>query len=125
MKNRQKKIERNTLIFSVVTGFCFAGSWGALFSDYVAFTVFPFIALIMGLIVLYSRYVNHPMDPGMGGQLFASFLVGIVGYMALLRIEYEEIGSNFIPVMIFLIAVFWIANKRGLFSVKKKENIKK
>ena len=39
----------------------------------------------------------------------AIFLLGILVYSALVRAEYPDIGSNFIPTILMVALVFWIA----------------
>ena len=119
MNNHQKKIERNSLIFAGVTGFSIAGGWVALFSTTHPFSIFPFISVIMGLVILYNIYINHPMDRGMGSQLLGSLVLGILLYTSYFRVANPESGSNFIPVMLTLFFVLWLANKRGMFVTKR------
>ena len=38
----------------------------------------------------------------------AFFLLGILVYSALVRAEYPDIGSNFIPTILMVALVFWI-----------------
>lgn len=119
MNNYQKKIERNTLLFAGVTGFSVAGGWVALFSTTQPFSIFPFIAVIMGLVILYNRYINHPMERGMGSQLLATLVLGILLYTSYFRVVNPDAGSNFVPLMLSLFFVLWLANKRRLFVTKK------
>lgn len=119
MNNHQKKIERNTLIFAGATGFSVAGGWVALFSTVQPFSIFPFISVIMGLVILYNRYINHPMESGMGGQLLASLVLGILVYTSYYRVATPDSGSNFVPLMLTLFFILWLANKRGMFVTKK------
>jgi len=41
----------------------------------------------------------------------AFFLLGILLYSALVRAEYPDIGSNFVPTILMVAVVFWIITK--------------
>jgi ABC-type phosphate/phosphonate transport system permease subunit len=49
------------------------------------------------------------MPDGMPSLAAAFFLLGILVYSALVRAEYPDIGSNFIPTILMVALVFWIA----------------
>jgi len=58
---------------------------------------------------LHQRYLNRNMPDGMPSLAAAFFLLGILVYSALVRAEYPDIGSNFIPTILMVALVFWIA----------------
>ena len=53
----------------------------------------------------------------MPGLAAAFFLLGILVYSALVRAEYPDIGSNFVPTVLMVALVFWIATR-----FKRKRN---
>jgi len=57
---------------------------------------------------LHQRYLNRNMPDGMPSLAAAFFLLGILVYSALVRAEYPDIGSNFIPTILMVALVFWI-----------------
>ncbi|NRA85134.1 MAG: DUF1422 family protein, partial [Gammaproteobacteria bacterium] len=46
----------------------------------------------------------------------ASFLVGALSYSVSIRVVFPEIGSNFFPLMVCMVIVFFIFHKMGLFA---------
>jgi len=47
----------------------------------------------------------------------ACFLLGILGYSAIVRVEYPQIGSNFLPSIVCVALVFWIG-----FQLKRRDS---
>ena len=121
MEKKQLKAERKTLILSVITGVCGYGTLAVLFSSYVTFSIFPVLAFAMALYCLYQEYMRKPMAEGVPAIASACFFAGIFGYAALLRAELPEMGSNFIPLMITLALLFWVAYKMGVMDKKTEK----
>jgi hypothetical protein len=48
------------------------------------------------------------MPDGMPSIAAAFFLLGILVYSALVRAEYPDMGSNFVPTILMVALVFWI-----------------
>ncbi|MBA2817811.1 YijD family membrane protein [Candidatus Pantoea persica] len=110
--------DKGTLLLAFVTGLAINGSFSVLFSAFVPFSVFPIIALGLAVWSLHQRYLNHNMPDGMPGLAAAFFLLGILVYSALVRAEYPDIGSNFIPTILMVALVFWI----GVKMRRRKKN---
>jgi hypothetical protein len=91
-----------------ITGLAINGSFSVLFSTFVPFSIFPLIALGLAAWCLHQRYLNRNMPDGMPSLAAAFFLLGILVYSALVRAEYPDIGSNFIPTILMVALVFWI-----------------
>jgi hypothetical protein len=51
------------------------------------------------------------MPDGMPKLAAATFLLGVLLYSAIVRAEYPQIGSNFLPAIISVALVFWIGIK--------------
>jgi len=103
--------DKGTLLLTFLTGLSINGSFSVLFSAVVPFSVFPLIALGLSAWRLHQRYLNRAMPDGMPSLAAGFFLLGILLYSAIVRAEYPEIGSNFVPTILMVAVVFWIAVK--------------
>jgi len=109
MKPLKEQIkERGTLVLALVAGLSINGTFSALFSGYVPFSIFPIIALILSVYSLNQRYKNNSMAPGLPSLAVAWFVLGVLLYSAIVRVEYPDIGSNFLPSLLSVVLVFWI-----------------
>ncbi|MCL6327811.1 YijD family membrane protein [Pectobacterium polaris] len=109
--------EKGTLVLALIAGLSVNGAFAALFSSIVPFSIFPLIALILSIYCLHQRYLHHSMPEGIPMLAAASFLLGLLIYSAIVRVEYPAIGSNFIPSILCVVLVFWI----GLKLRRRKE----
>ncbi|KLV06130.1 MULTISPECIES: YijD family membrane protein [Photobacterium] len=118
MNKDQIKAERKTLVLSLLAGLCGNATLAVLTSSAVSFSVFPVIAFALAVYCLYQEYLSKPMAEGTPAIAFACFLVGAFGYSAFLRAQTPEMGSNFLPLMIALGLLFWVAYKLGIMKTK-------
>ncbi|PIJ49925.1 hypothetical protein BL250_11525 [Erwinia sp. OLTSP20] len=100
--------DKGTLLLAFLTGLSINGTFSAVFSRYVPFSVFPVIALGLSAWCLHQRYLNRSMPDGLPSLAAAFFLLGILLYSAIVRAEYPDIGSNFVPTILMVVVVFWI-----------------
>ncbi|AOR62913.1 YijD family membrane protein [Pectobacterium wasabiae] len=100
--------EKGTLVLALIAGLSVNGAFAALFSSIVPFSIFPLIALVLSIYCLHQRYLHHSMPEGIPMLAAASFLLGLLIYSAIVRVEYPAIGSNFIPSILSVALVFWI-----------------
>ncbi|MCS2169136.1 YijD family membrane protein [Scandinavium sp. TWS1a] len=105
---KQTGQDRGTLLLALVAGLSINGTFAALFSSIVPFTVFPLIALVLTVYCLHQRYQNRTMPVGLPGLAAACFILGVLVYSTVVRAEYPDIGSNFFPAVLSVIMVFWI-----------------
>ncbi|MEQ9892935.1 YijD family membrane protein [Pectobacterium aroidearum] len=103
--------EKGTLVLALIAGLSVNGAFAALFSSIVPFSIFPLIALVLSIYCLHQRYLHHSMPEGIPMLAAASFLLGLLIYSAIVRVEYPAIGSNFIPSILCVVLVFWIGLK--------------
>ncbi|WP_114194749.1 YijD family membrane protein [Edaphovirga cremea] len=118
----QPRRENGTLLLALIAGLSINGTFAALFSSVVPFSVFPFIALVLAVYCLHQRYLNCAMPDGMPKLASACFLLGLLLYSAIVRAEYPQIGSNFLPSIISVVLVFWIGVKLKNRKVLNAEN---
>lgn len=110
--------ENGTLLLALIAGFSINGSFTALFSSVVPFSIFPIIALVLAVYCLHQRYLDRAMAHGMPKLAAACFLLGLLLYSAIVRAEYPQIGSNFLPSIICVALVFWIGVKLRAHKVQ-------
>ena len=90
---KQANQDRGTLLLALVAGLSINGTFAALFSSIVPFSVFPIISLVLTVYCLHQRYLNRTMPVGLPGLAAAAFI------------------SNFFPAVLSVIMVFWIGAK--------------
>ena len=105
---KQTGQDRGTLLLALVAGLSINGTFAALFSSIVPFTIFPLIALVLTVYCLHQRYQNRTMSVGLPGLAAACFILGVLVYSTVVRAEYPDIGSNFFPAVLSVMMVFWI-----------------
>ncbi len=113
----QSRRETGTLLLALITGLAINGSFNAIFSAFVPFSVFPLLTLILAVYCLHQRYLNFAMPQGLPVLASACFLLGILVYSAIVRVEHPAIGSNFVPSILSVVLVFWI-----LFKLKTRKS---
>lgn len=100
--------EKGTLLLALLAGLSINGTFAALFSSIVPFSLFPIISLVLTVYCLHQRYQNRTMPVGLPGLAAACFILGVLLYSAVVRAEYPEIGSNFLPSVLSVALLFWI-----------------
>lgn len=105
---KQTGQERGTLLLAMIAGLSINGTFAALFSSIVPFSVFPVIALVLTVYCLHQRYQNRTMPVGLPGLAAACFILGVLLYSTVIRAEFPDIGSNFFPAVLSVAMVFWI-----------------
>ncbi len=61
---KQANQDRGTLLLALVAGLSINGTFAALFSSIVPFSVFPIISLVLTVYCLHQRYLNRTMPVG-------------------------------------------------------------
>lgn len=71
---KQANQDRGTLLLALVAGLSINGTFAALFSSIVPFSVFPIISTVLTVYCLHQRYLNRTMLrlAGSGSCLFYS-----------------------------------------------------
>ncbi|WP_194208596.1 YijD family membrane protein [Superficieibacter sp. 1612_C1] len=105
---KQTVQDRGTLLLALIAGLSINGTFAALFSSIVPFSVFPIISLVLTVYCLHQRYQNRTMPVGLPGLAAGCFILGILLYSTVVRAEYPAIGSNFLPAVLSVILVFWV-----------------
>ncbi|HEY3986386.1 YijD family membrane protein [Cedecea sp.] len=103
--------DKGTLALAFIAGLSINGSFAALFSSVVPFSIFPILALVLTVYCLHQRYLNRTMPVGLPSLAAACFVLGVLLYSAGVRVEYPAIGSNFVPSILSVVLLFWILVK--------------
>lgn len=103
--------ERGTLGLAFIAGLAINGTFAALFSSVVPFSIFPLITLVLTVYCLHHRYQNRTMPVGLPSIAAACFVLGVLLYSAVVRAEYPAMGSNFLPSVLSVALLFWIGFK--------------
>lgn len=105
---KQSGQDKGTLLLALLAGLSINGTFTAVFSSLVPFSLFPIISLVLTIYCLHQRYQNRTMPVGLPGLSAACFILGVLLYSAVVRAEYPDMGSNFLPALLAVILVFWI-----------------
>lgn len=108
--------EKGTLLLALIAGLSINGSFTALFSSIVPFSIFPPISLVLSVYSLHHQYQDRAMPVGFPSLAAAGFLLGLLVYSAIIRVEYPVIGSNFIPSILIVVLVFWIGRRLSVLK---------
>ena len=82
---KQANQDRGTLLLALVAGLSINGTFAALFSSIVPFSVFPIISLVLTVYCLHQRYLNRTMPVGLPGLAAACFILGVLLYSTVVR----------------------------------------
>ncbi|WAH51059.1 YijD family membrane protein [Pseudescherichia vulneris] len=105
---KQSGQDKGTLLLALIAGLSINGTFTAIFSSIVPFSLFPVISLVLAVYCLHQRYQNRTMPLGLPALAAACFILGVLLYSAVVRAEYPAIGSNFVPAVLSVVLVFWI-----------------
>jgi hypothetical protein len=108
---KQSGQDKGTLLLALIAGLSINGTFAAIFSSIVPFSIFPLIALVLTVYCLHQRYLNRTMPVGLPGLAAACFILGVLLYSTVVRAEYPDIGSNFFPAVLSVALVFWIGSR--------------
>ena len=100
--------DKGTLLLALIAGLSINGTFAALFSSIVPFSIFPVLSLLLTVYCLHQRYQNRSMPVGLPGLAAACFILGVLLYSTVVRAESPDIGSNFFSAVLSVITVFWI-----------------
>lgn len=106
------------LYFAFLAGLCGNATFATLTTSEVQFSVFPLIALALVAYNWYQVYMTSAIESHISKSSLGLFVIGVLIYTTFLRIEFPELGSNFLPLILVLVLSVWVAKTIGLFSPK-------
>ncbi len=107
---------RRNLLLAVVAGMCGNALLSTITISAVPFSVFPLIALLLSVQMLYQNYLREPLSEDLPLVGLACFFVGAFGYSAYIKAQYPEAGSNFFAIIVTLLLLLWVGNKLGFIA---------
>ncbi|MDG3086650.1 YijD family membrane protein [Vibrio hannami] len=110
--------ERKTLILAAIAGMCSNALLSSITLSEVSFSVFPLIALVLSLQMLYDGYLKSPVAEDIPLIGLACFFVGAFGHSAFVKAQFPEVGSNFFSIIVTMLLLAWVGKKLGY--VKKE-----
>jgi hypothetical protein len=84
---KQSGQDKGTLLLALIAGLSINGTFAALFSSIVPFSIFPLIALVLTVYCLHQRYQNRTMPVGLPGLAAACFILGVLLYSTVVRAD--------------------------------------
>ncbi|GAB2946862.1 YijD family membrane protein [Hafnia psychrotolerans] len=116
----QANQDNGTLVLALISGLSISGTFAAFFSPVVTFSIFPIITLVLTVYCLHLRYHQGEMSKGLPTLVALCFLLGMLLHSTIIRAEYPQIGSNFLPSVICVVLLFWIGAK---LKKRKSEHV--
>lgn len=108
------------LYFAFLAGLCGNATFATLTTSEVPFSIFPLIAFVLVAYNWYQVYMTSAIESHISKSSLGLFVVGVLIYTTFVRMEYPELGSNFLPLMLVLGLSAWVAKTIGVFSPKTK-----
>ncbi|WCE29608.1 YijD family membrane protein [Vibrio sp. SCSIO 43137] len=113
--------ERKTLLLAVVAGMCGNALLSSVTLSEVSFSIFPLIALVLAVQMLYQNYLSNPVAEEIPMIGLACFFVGAFGHSAFVKAQFPEVGSNFFAIMVTMLLLAWVGKKMGYLNKKEAE----
>jgi len=112
--SKQQVIPKKPLLLAMLVGICGDASLAVLTEAVVPFSLFPLMALWLSAYQLLQYYRQEPMVGNVPVCTLLSFLIGLFGHSALLKVQYPELGSNFFSLIMMLLLLALLSIKLGL-----------
>lgn len=106
------------LYFSFLAGLCGNATLATLTTSEVPFSIFPLIALVLVAYNWYQVYMTSAIESHISKSSLGLFVIGVLTYTTFVRMEYPELGSNVLPLIIVLGLSAWVAKTIGVFARK-------
>ncbi|MCG3722281.1 MULTISPECIES: YijD family membrane protein [Vibrio] len=107
-----------TLLLALISGMCGDALLSWLTISEVSFSIFPLIALVLSVQMLYQDYLRHPVAEDIPLVGLACFFVGAFGHSAFMKAQYPDSGSILFSVIVVLGLLWWIGKKLGFIGRK-------
>ncbi|MGY5451762.1 DUF1422 family protein [Agarivorans sp. MS3-6] len=110
------KVRKSLLLLSFVAGLSGNASLAQFAVAGLSFSIFPIIAFVLAVMQLYQMYMHQDLSEDSPITSVAAFLLGALGYSAMLRAEFPDIGSNIVLLLVCLAIGLWLMFKVGGFK---------
>lgn len=104
------------LVFSLIAGLSANALLSGLTITQIELSIFPLLSCVFAFYCMLNEYKARAMEGDIPLLTGASFIVGALSYSVCIRVIKPEIGSNFFPLIVCMILIFWMCHKLGLFK---------
>ncbi|CAG8999982.1 MAG: Inner membrane protein YijD [Candidatus Celerinatantimonas neptuna] len=110
------KIKHKSLLLALLCGFTGNASLATVTIAVVPFSIFPWLSFVLAIWLLYQTYLSESVSGATPLYSGICILLGVLVYSVMLRVQYPQVGSNFLPLMICLVLLAWLAVKLRWFN---------
>ena len=110
-KTTEENISLKWLIYTFIIGISLSACFYSLTEDALSLSVFPFLTLYFSASKFYKLYNEDAQSEVVITPAWASLLIGIFSYAALMGALHPEFGSNLLSVTITLVIAVWFIYK--------------
>lgn len=82
----------------------------------IELSIFPLLSGVLAFYCMLQEYKTRAIEGDIPTLTGASFIVGALSYSVCIRVIKPEIGSNFFPLIVCMILIFWMCHKLGFFK---------
>lgn len=107
----KENISIKWLIYTFIVGISLSACFYSLTEAAIQFSVFPFLTLYFSASKFYSLYNEERQSELVITPAWATFLIGIFSYAALIGALHPELGSNLLSVIMTLVIAVWFIYK--------------
>lgn len=104
-------MDKKTLTLSFIAGLATNSILASMTQPLVSFSVFALLTLGLSAYILYQDWLAGRNADSSGWPAVGSFVVGILVYAVMLRLQYQEVGNILLPLLILLGLACWGAYK--------------
>ena len=116
----KENISFKWLIYTFIIGISLSACFYSLTEESLTLSLFPFLTLYFSASKFYKLYNKDTQSEVVITPAWASFLIGIFSYAALIGALHPELGSNLLSVIITLVIAVWFIYKL-VFGDKKSQ----
>ena len=110
------KQDAKILILALVAGLSANALLSGLTMVEVELSIFPLLSCVLAFYCMLQEYKSRAIEGDVPLLTGASFIVGALSYSVCIRVIKPEIGSNFFPLIVCMVLIFWMCHKLGLFK---------
>jgi hypothetical protein len=104
------------LIFSLIAGLSANALLSGLTMAEIELSIFPLLSCLLAFFCMLQEYKARAIEGDIPLLTGASFMVGALSYSVCIRVIKPDIGSNFFPLIVCMVLIFWMCHKLGLFK---------
>lgn len=104
------------LIFSLIAGLSANALLSGLTMAEIELSIFPLLSCLLAFFCILQEYKARVIEGDIPLLTGVSFIVGALSYSVCIRVIKPDIGSNFFPLIVCMVLIFWMCHKLGLFK---------